>query len=83
MKSRERSLFDEETRLAELSRKGGFLEKLNDKIDWELFCQPVERAMREKNPKGPGGRPPNDAVVMVKSIILRELYQLSEDAVEF
>ena len=39
--------------------------------------------MREQKPKGPGGRPPNDAVVMVKTLILRELYQLSDDGIEF
>ena len=83
MKAREKSFFDEDNRLSELSRKGDFLEKLNSNIDWEIFRQPVELAIRERNPKGPGGRPPNDAVIMVKTLILRELYQLSDDAIEF
>ena len=83
MKSREKGFFDEESRLAELSRKGDFLEELNSKVDWEKFRRPVEEVMREKNPRGPGGRPPNDAVVMVKTLILRELYQLSDDAMEY
>ena len=83
MKAREKSFFDEENRLSELSRKGDFLEELNSKVKWERFRKPVERAMREINPKGPGGRPPNDAVVMVKTLILRELYQLSDDAMEY
>ena len=83
MKYREKSFFDEETRLSELSEKGDFLEKLNTHVDWEKFRRPVEQAMRSCEPKGPGGRPPNDAVVMVKTLILRELYQLSDDAVEY
>jgi len=83
MKHRERSFFDEETRLSELSKKGDFLEKLNAHIDWEKFRNPVEKAMRNQAPKGPGGRPPNDAIVMLKSLILRELYQLSDDAIEY
>jgi IS5 family transposase len=83
MKKREKGFFDEATRLDELSRKGDFLEKLDAHIDWELFRSPVEQAIREQNPKGPGGRPPNDAVVMVKALVLRELYQLSDDALEF
>lgn len=83
MKSREKGFFNEENRLSALSRKGDFLEKLNGSIDWELFRRPVERAMREKNPKGPGGRPPSYAVVVIKTLILRELYQLSDDAIEF
>jgi len=83
MKSRDRSFFDEETRLSELSEKGDFLEKLDNHIDWERFRKPVEQAIRTQDPKGPGGRPPNDAVVMVKTLILRELYQLSDDAIEY
>lgn len=83
MKTREKGFFDEENRLSELSRKGDFLEKLDSKVKWERFRKPVERVMREANPKGPGGRPPNDAVVMVKTLILRELYQLSDDAMEY
>ena len=83
MKTREKGFFDEETGLSELSRKGDFLEKLNSSIDWEIFRRPVEQAIRETDPKGSGGRPPNDAVVMVKTLILRELYQLSDDVMEF
>jgi len=83
MKTRENGFFDEEVRLSELSAKGDFLEKLNAHIDWERFRRSVEQAMRSRDPKGPGGRPPNDAVVMVKTLILRELYQLSDDALEY
>ena len=83
MKTREKGFFDEENRLSELSGKGDFLEELNIKVKWERFRKPVERVMRETSPKGPGGRPPNDAVVMVKTLILRELYQLSDDALEY
>lgn len=80
---REKGFFDDETRLAALSEKGDFLEELEEHIDWEQFRAPVETAMRTKAPKGPGGRPPNDAVVMVKALILRELYQLSDDGLEY
>ena len=60
MKKRKKGFFDEDARLSELSQKGDFLEVLNQNIDWEMFRRPVERAMREQKPKGPGGRPPND-----------------------
>lgn len=83
MKTREKGFFDDETRLAVLSEKGDFLEKLNAQINWEQFRAPVEDAMRAKTPKAPGGRPPNDAIVMIKALILRELYQLSDEALEY
>ena len=83
MESREKGFFDEETRLSELSKKGDFLERLNIHVDWEKFRRPVEQAMRNHDPKGPGGRPANDAIIMVKTLILRELYRLSDDAIEY
>ena len=53
MKTREKSFFDEENRLSELSRKRDFLEELNSRINCERSRKPVERVMRETKPKGP------------------------------
>jgi hypothetical protein len=59
MKTREKSFFDGQNRLSELSRKGDFLGELNSKVKWKRFRKPLERAIRETNPKEPDGRPPN------------------------
>ncbi|OQX29701.1 MAG: hypothetical protein B0D92_02390 [Spirochaeta sp. LUC14_002_19_P3] len=83
MKRREKTLFDEDFRLSELSNKGDYLEKLDQVIDWEVFRGPVEKAMRKNLREDGKGRPPNDAVLMFKTLILRELYQLSDDSMEY
>ena len=64
MKTREKSFFDEDARLSELSKKGDSLEKLNSNINCEIFREPVERALCEKEPKGPGGRPSIDEQIL-------------------
>ena len=83
MKRREKTLFDEDFRLSDLSNKGDYLEKLDQVIDWEVFRDPVEKAMRKNLREDGKGRPPNDAVLMFKTLILRELYQLSDDSMEY
>ncbi|OQX29382.1 MAG: hypothetical protein B0D92_04120 [Spirochaeta sp. LUC14_002_19_P3] len=81
MKRREKTLFDEDFRLSELSNKGDYREKLDRVIDWEFFRGPVEKAMRKNLREDGKGCPPNDAVLMFKTLILRELYQLSDDRI--
>lgn len=58
------------------------LNRLNEVIDWELFRQPIEKALYVE-PKGLGGRPPFDKVMMFKIVILQKYYNLSDDQTEF
>jgi hypothetical protein len=55
--------------LKELSKLGDPLERLNTYIDWEQFRKTLTGAL-QKEPKGPGGRPPFDYVMMFKILIL-------------
>ena len=72
----------EENRLQRLSKLGDQLVKMRDAVDWERFRTTVE-APFEQEPKGPGGRPPFDRVMMFKIIMLQEWYSVADDAVEF
>jgi len=74
--------FDENKRLAELSRMGDPLEKLNKYIQWEDFREMLTKAL-SKEAKGPGGRPPFDYVMMFKILILQKLYNISDDRTEY
>jgi len=51
-------------------------------INWEMFRSTLEKAMR-KEPKGAGGRPPYDYVLMFKVLILQRLYNVSDEQMEF
>ena len=84
LKSRmkEKGLFDEEDRLRVLSKLGDSLEKLNEKINWEIF-KPILKKALNKEAKGLGGRPAYDYVLMFKIIILQRLYNISDDQTEY
>ncbi|WP_253686942.1 transposase [Treponema sp. OMZ 792] len=79
---KQKGLFDEEDRLRVLSKLGDSLEKLNEKINWEIFKPLLKKALT-KEPKGLGGRPAYDYVLMFKIIILQKLYNISDDQTEY
>jgi transposase len=74
--------FDEHDRLKELSKLGDPLELLNAYMDWEQFRGILNRASK-KEPRGPGGRPPFDYVMMFKILILQRLYNISDAQAEY
>ena len=78
----ERGFFDEDTRLAELTKQKDPLVRLSEMIKWELFRPTLEKAMY-KEAKGAGGRPPYDYVLMFKVLILQRLYNVSDEQMEF
>ena len=77
-----RSFFDEEFRLEKISVKQDPLEKLNKNINWEIFRSILNQAFA-KEPKGKGGRPPYDYVMMFKILILQRYYNISDEQVEY
>jgi IS5 family transposase len=79
---KQNGFFDENDRLKELSNLGDPLERLNRYIDWEQFRGPLTKAL-QKEPKGPGGRPPFDYVMMFKILILQRLYNISDAQAEY
>ncbi len=56
--------------------------RLKEVIDFELFRPALAKALRRCD-GSKGGRPPYDAVLMFKVLILQTLYTLSDDATEF
>ena len=68
-------LFDTENRLKKLSKLGDSLVRLNKVIDWEQF-RPVLATVLKKEPKGAGGRPPYDCILMFKILILQRRQKL-------
>ena len=60
-------------------------EWFDEVVRWEYFRPRLEAALRKPvgERKSPAGRKPWDAVVMFKAIVLCELYNLSDDQVEY
>ncbi len=68
--NRPRTFFDEHFRLEKLSLQKDPLEKLSERIGWELF-RPLLNEVFSKKAKGPGGCRPYDYVLMFKVLILQ------------
>ena len=80
--SRPLSFFDTDDRLRSLSEAGDPLERLSTVIDFELF-RPELQAVLARRDRGKGGRPPYDAVLMFKVLVVQTLYTLSDDQTEY
>jgi IS5 family transposase len=75
-------LFDLDERYGVLSAAGDPLERLTAVVDFALFRGALE-AVLERSDRARGGRPPYDAVLMFKGLILQTLYTLSDDQTEY
>ncbi|MBY0273136.1 MAG: transposase [Alphaproteobacteria bacterium] len=75
-------LFDMQNRLESLSQFGDPLEKLKEVVDFEVFRSDLERGL-DFSDRSKGGRPPYDAVLIFKILLLQSLYSLSDEQAEF
>ena len=76
------SFFDLATRYDALSHNGDPLESLASHVPWAEFRPALEKVLRRSKRKQ-GGRPPFDAVLMFKILVLQALYNLSDDQTEY
>lgn len=76
-------LLDLHFRYQSLTKAGDPLEKLGRLVDFEIFRPSFEEAMAFTRNAKKGGRPPYDAVLMMKILALQMLYNLSDDQTEF
>ena len=77
-----KGLFDLEFHENKIKKYQPPLSKLNKIINWEIFRNTIETALYVK-PKGAGGRPPYDRLLMFKILILQKYYNLSDEQTEF
>ena len=77
----QRGFFDVDERYASLSAAGDPLERLLAVVDFELFRGGLDAAL-DRSDRARGGRPPYDAVLMFKVLVLQTLYTLSDDQTE-
>ncbi|MDR1492836.1 MAG: transposase [Planctomycetaceae bacterium] len=69
-----------ERQFAEIYKRKSLLKRLDEAIDWEAFHPLIEAARPQSSSKG--GRRPYDAVSTSKILILKTLYNLSDDGAE-
>ena len=73
--------FDAQERVEQLRQMGDPILRLREAVDWELF-RPVLEQLVAVAPKGPGGRPRFDPLLMFKALVLGRLHNLSDEALE-
>jgi len=78
----QRGFFDLDERYAALSKAGDLLERLSTVIDFEIFRRELDVALNRSD-GSKGGRPPMDAVLMFKVLVIQALYGLSDAQAEF
>jgi IS5 family transposase len=74
--------FDVDERYAALSAAGDPLERLSAVVNFEIF-RPVLDVALARSGRSRGGRPPYDAVLMFRILVLQALYSLSDEQAEF
>jgi IS5 family transposase len=74
--------FGMDERLRALPAAGGPLERLASVVNFELFRAELEAAPRRSD-RSRGGRPPYDAVVMFRVLVLQALHTLSDEQAEY
>jgi len=77
-------LFDDHFLLEKLTKLGDPLQKLEEYIDWKVFESPINEAFKnELRDLSKGGRPPFDKLLLLKSLLIQSLYNLSDDQLEY
>jgi transposase len=75
------SFFDVEYQLDKINQINDFLCRLEELIDWSIFFDLLNQ-VRSYEKKSHAGRPAFDVLLMFKILILKTVYNLSDDQVE-
>jgi transposase, IS5 family len=78
----QKGFWDLEQRQRKLNQKKDVLVTLNQIIPWESFRELLESA-REKPRKNHAGRKPIDVILLFKLMILQQLYNISDEELEY
>jgi transposase, IS5 family len=78
----QQGFWDLEQRQRKLNQKKDVLVTLNRMIPWESFRDLLE-SVREKPKKSNAGRKPLDVILLFKLMILQQLYNISDEELEY
>ena len=78
----QRGFWDVETREAKLAQKEDILIRLDKIVGWEAFRNQLEQ-VRLKERKSNAGRKPYAVILLFKMLILQQLYNISDESLEY
>jgi hypothetical protein len=76
------SLFAAEEREAKLDKLGDVLQVLEKHVDFAALAKAIDQAAPRPSQEK-GGRPPYPTEIMVRAVVLQQLYSLSDEQMEF
>ena len=79
---RQPGFWDWEERQHKLNQKKDLLVRLNQIVEWEQF-RPLLAQIHDKPRKSNAGRKPIDVIVMFKLLVLQQLYNISDEELEY
>lgn len=78
----QRGFWDEQQRVSKLKDKKPVLKRLSDSIPWELFRPLLDKGYSQER-KSNAGRKRIDPLVLFKMLVLQQLFNLSDEELEF
>lgn len=78
----QQGFWDFSERHQKLAAQKGFLIALDELVPWEVF-QPILAQVHDKPRKSKAGRNPIDVIVMFKLLVLQQMYNISDDELEY
>lgn len=78
----QQGFWDFSDRHQKLAAQKGFLLELDELVPWEVFRPSLER-LHDKPRKSGAGRKPIDVIVMFKLLVLQQMYNISDDELEY
>jgi hypothetical protein len=78
----QRGFWDEQDRVARLQQKKPVLMRLSESIPWETFRPLLEKGYAQER-KSNAGRKRIDPLILFKMLILQQLFNLSDEELEF
>jgi len=78
----QRGFWDEQQRVARLQEKKPVLKRLSDSIPWESFRPLLDQSYVQER-KSNAGRKRIDPLILFKMLVLQQLFNLSDEELEF
>jgi len=73
----------EERLYAHIDKLGDTLKALDEIMDWTPFVKLIDEVRPDKTQQGKGGRPPISSLIMLKGLLIGEIYNLSDAQIEY
>jgi len=78
----QRGFWDEQERVAKLQEKKPVLIRFTESIPWELFRSLLDKGYSQER-KSNAGRKRIDPLILFKMLVLQQLFNLSDEEVDF